>query len=287
MFFDISQLFVLYICFNYYNSTCQNMLDSIKDIQKQYETGENPVLVMCSDKNEYVCKYMRSLNPAYKLVCEFIGSHLVEKWNIRSPKMNLVKIKAEHWSNFLSTNCIRTAPALGYMMLNSVVDITQTTYSHIQLSKKVLAQLLKIALFDFWVANEDRTYNNANLLYDVKCDELVSIDYGGIFNTSTFEYPMCQLTMTDTILYAEIFKQFINRFSKNEIRTVAVGLEDYYRKSVDNCRGVLESMISGIPLEWKVDNDIILNKLMQLFDESWVDDVWTNFVECLNDNINE
>ena len=37
----------------------------------------------------------------------------------------------------------------------------------------------------------------------------------------------------------------------------------------------------------KVDNDIIFNKLMQLFDESWVDDVWTNFVECLNDNINE
>ena len=263
------------------------MLDSIKDIQKQYETGENPVLVMCSDKNEYVCKYMRSLNPAYKLVCEFIGSHLVEKWNIRSPKMNLVKIKAEHWSNFLSTNCIRTAPALGYMMLNSVVDITQTTYSHIQLSKKVLAQLLKIALFDFWVANEDRTYNNANLLYDVKCDELVSIDYGGIFNTSTFEYPMCQLTMTDTILYAEIFKQFKNRFSNNEIRTVAVGLEDYYRKSVDNCRGVLESVVLRIPLEWKVDNDIIFSKLMQLFDESWVDDVWTNFVECLNDNINE
>ena len=81
MFFDISQLFVLYICFNHYNSTCQNMLDSIKDIQKQYETGEYPVLVMCSDKNEYVCKYMRSLNPAYKLVCEFIGSHLVECLN--------------------------------------------------------------------------------------------------------------------------------------------------------------------------------------------------------------
>ena len=125
------------------------------------------------------------------------------------------------------------------------------------------------------------------MLYDVKCDELVSIDYGGIFNTSTFEYPMCQLTMTDTILYAEIFKQFKNRFSNNEIRTVAVGLEDYYRKSVDNCRGVLKSIVLRIPLEWKVDNDIIFNKLMQLFDESWVDDVWTNFVECLNDNINE
>lgn len=147
--------------------------------------------------------------------------------------------------------------------------------------------MLKIALFDFWVANEDRTYNNANLLYDVKCDELVSIDYGGIFNTSTFEYPMSQLTMTDTILYAEIFKQFNNRFSNNEIRSVAVGLEEYYRKSVDNCKGVLGGIASGIPLEWKVDNSIIHNKLMQLFDKVWVDEVWANFVECLNDNINE
>ena len=147
--------------------------------------------------------------------------------------------------------------------------------------------MLKIALFDFWVANEDRTYNNANLLYDVRCDELVSIDYGGIFNTSTFEYPMCQLTMTDTILYAEIFKQFKNRFSENEIRVVAVGLEDYYRRSVDNCRGVLESIVSEIPSEWKVDNEFIYNKLQQLFDKVWVDEVWMNFIECLKDNTNE
>lgn len=263
------------------------MLVSIKDIQKQYETGETPVLVMCSDKNEYICKYMRSLSPAYKLVCEFVGAHLVEKWGIRSPKMNLVKIKTEHWSNFLSTNCIRTAPALGYMMLDSVVDITQTTYSHIQLSKKVLTQLLKIALFDFWVANEDRTYNNANLLYDVKCDELVSIDYGGILNTSTFEYPMCQLTMTDTILYAEIFKQFKNRIADDEIRTIAVELESYYKKSVESCKNALDEILLRIPLEWKTDNDIISNKLMQLFDKVWIDKVWANFVECLNDNINE
>lgn len=84
------------------------------------------------------------------------------------------------------------------------------------------------------------------------------------------------------------FAQIVNeRQIKKLKRTVAVGLEDYYRKSVDKCRGVLESMISGILLEWKVDNDIILNKLMQLFDESWVAEVWTNFVECLNDNINE
>lgn len=263
------------------------MLTSIKDIQKQYETGETPVLVMCSDKNEYICKYMRSLSPAYKLACEFIGAHFIDRWGIRSPKMNLVQIKAEHWSNYLSTNCIRTAPTLGYMMLSSVVDITRTTYSHIELSAKLLEQLLKIALFDFWVANEDRTCNNANLLYDVKCNELISIDYGGIFNTSTFDFPMSQLTMTDTILYAEIFKQFNDKFNKNEIESIAVGLKRYYANSVKKCRAVVSTINSCIPPEWKINNEVMHSKMMQLFDEDWLNEVWENFVQCVKDNTDE
>jgi hypothetical protein len=48
-------------------------LSSIKTIEQQYQTGENPVLVLCSDKNAYICKYMRSSGSAYKLACELIG----------------------------------------------------------------------------------------------------------------------------------------------------------------------------------------------------------------------
>ncbi|MBR5593568.1 MAG: hypothetical protein IKW46_05780 [Bacteroidaceae bacterium] len=201
--------------------------------------------------------------------------------------MDLVIIKTAHWSNFLSTNCIRTAPALGYMMLDGVADITQTTYNHIQLSKNVLEQLLKIALFDFWIANEDRTYNNANLLYDVDSDELVSIDYGGIFNTSTFEYPMSQLTMTDTILYAEIFKQFKDKFSTNEITSIAHSLKVYYVNSIKKCRNSVPGMLLDIPPEWKVGSEVVYEKVAQLFDERWINEVWGNFIECLNDNLNE
>ena len=32
---------------------------SVKRIEQQFYTGEQPVLVMCSDVNTYVCKYMR------------------------------------------------------------------------------------------------------------------------------------------------------------------------------------------------------------------------------------
>ena len=39
-------------------------LVSIKQIQKQYITGDLPVLVVCSDKEAYICKYMPSTNSA-------------------------------------------------------------------------------------------------------------------------------------------------------------------------------------------------------------------------------
>ena len=42
------------------------ILYSAKRIERQFNTGEQPVLVTCSDVNTYVCKYMRSSAAAYK-----------------------------------------------------------------------------------------------------------------------------------------------------------------------------------------------------------------------------
>ena len=44
-----------------------SIIDSAKRIEQQLRTGEEPVVVMCSDVNIYVCKYMRSSAAAYKL----------------------------------------------------------------------------------------------------------------------------------------------------------------------------------------------------------------------------
>lgn len=44
-------------------------LDSIQDISVMYETGDLPVLVLCSDRQQYICKYMRlNATIAYKLI---------------------------------------------------------------------------------------------------------------------------------------------------------------------------------------------------------------------------
>lgn len=266
----------------------KSFLYSIKSIEKQYNTGELPVLVVCSDKESYICKYMRSSSAAYKLACEFIGATLIKLWEIPSPKMNLVKIKREHWGEGIITTRNLSAPAIGYRMLDGVIDITPTTCSLVSKSNNLLKQLLNIALFDFWIANEDRTYNNANLLYDVCHEILISIDYGGILNTSTFEYFLSQLTSTDTILYADLFHHLIQNVSHKDIwNYVNTVLSDSYKTRIKRCQDAIgcDAITQDIPPEWNLSNDLLKEKLQQLINPLWVNEVWENFVECLKENL--
>lgn len=118
---------------------------------------------------------MRSSAAAFKLVCELIGAQMANVWQLNTPPVAFVNIKPVHW-RLPVTHCL-SVPSWGCCKLEGVIDITPSTYKQIESSKNLLAELLKIALFDFWIANEDRNMNNANLLYDVLQQKFVPIDY--------------------------------------------------------------------------------------------------------------
>ena len=99
------------------------VIDSAKRIEQQFRTVEEPVLVMCSDVNIYVCKYMRSFVAAYKLACEFIGARMPEAWQLDTPGIALVRIKSSHWAGINQSHSF-TAPSIGSRWLDRVVDIT-------------------------------------------------------------------------------------------------------------------------------------------------------------------
>lgn len=256
------------------------LLDSVKSVERQYLTGEEPVLVMCSDKNAYICKYMRSSFAAYKLACELIGAQMAMAWHLNTPEIAFVRIRPSHWSK--GSNVVLS---IGSRKMEGVVDITPPTYREVKSSTKTLMQLLKIALFDFWIANEDRNANNANLLYDVDREDLVSIDYGCIFNTATFDFPLSQLTSTDTILYSDLFQCLIQEKSRDSLEAMLKPMNAYYLACINRSRQLSSHMLQTMPKDWNVPFDVVERKIGQLFDSKWIDCVWHNFTECLTENI--
>lgn len=259
-------------------------LHSAKRIEQQFHTGEEPVLVMCSDVNIYVCKYMRSSATAYKLACEFIGATLAMAWQLNSPEIALVDIRPAHWERMNLSHTL-SAPSIGFRWLDGVVDITPSTYAKVPVTEQTLSQLIKIALFDFWVANEDRNANNANLMYDVAHEQLVSIDYGCIFNTATFDTPISQLTSTDTILWSDLFNHLAQGKDRQDLFAIVDRLKVDYDDCLRQSKSIVAEVIADLPQEWKVPPETVKGKLEQLFDEQWTAHVWENFTDCLNENI--
>jgi hypothetical protein len=259
-------------------------LYSAKQIEQQFHTGEEPVMVMCSDVNIYVCKYMRSSASAYKLACEFIGVNLAKAWQLNTPGIALVNIRPAHWEGINVSHSI-SAPSIGFRWLDGVVDITPSTYAKVPTKAETLNQLMKIALFDFWVANEDRNANNANLMYDVVREQFVSIDYGCIFNTATFEYPLLQLTSTDTILWSDLFRHLLQIADCQNVLAIANSMKTDYEESIDRSEAIVKEIIAEMPQEWNVPTNAVSEKLHQLFDPQWTAAVWDNFMDCLNENI--
>ena len=256
------------------------LLDSVKSIERQYLTGEEPVLVLCSDMNAYICKYMRSSFAAYKLACELVGAQMAMAWHLDTPEIAFVRIRPSHWPKGGQATL-----SIGSRMLDGVVDITPSTYREVESSAKTLTQLLRIALFDFWTANEDRNANNANLLYDVEKEGLVSIDYGCIFNTATFEFPLSQLTSTDTILYSGLFQYLVQDKSRATLEAMVKPLRAYYLSCLNRCRRHGSEMAKAMPTDWNVPSAYVEKKIGQLFESEWVDGVWSNFMECFTENI--
>ena len=258
---------------------------SAKRIEQQFRTGEEPVLVVCSDLNTYVCKYMRSSASAYKLACELIGARMAKAWKLPTPDIALVKIQSSHWTGVNMSHSL-SAPSIGSRWLDGMVDITPSTYTEVPASIETLSQLMRIALFDFWVANEDRNANNANLMYDVVHRRMVSIDYGCIFNTATFEYPLSQLTSTDTILWSDFFLHLTKQQTNSDILGLAKMLHEEYAECLRQSNFLISQIVEDIPREWNVAESVVEAKLSQLFNTQWTDGVWNIFMECLNENLN-
>lgn len=266
-------------------------LETIKNIEKQYLTGDMPVLVTCNNHGQYICKYMRSDSAsAYKLVSEFLGTKFAKCWGIETPSIVFLKINPAHFANF-SIPYKTGSTAIGFLKINDAIDITDSTCGDIEPQRKMFWDLLKIALFDFWIANEDRTCNNSNLIYSQSIfqEKLISIDYGGIFNTNSYSNGLQQLSASDSILCADIFNVLKTAGMSQKDEFAPQRFEDimktYFYSSVERCKSFYQEIKSNyFPSEWNISDEIVDRKVSQLFDDKWIDECLNNFLQTFYQN---
>ena len=248
---------------------------------------------MGDDLNQWVCKY----NDLNKLFNELLASEFAKLWHINIPECALVEIDYDRHivpfgdkkgleRRFFERECF------GSRFLNNALDVNQSVFVDKNIVRRIKNKenFLKIALFDIWLANEDRNAGNYNLLLQsVKGGYILLyiIDNTDIFNSSmAYTQGIVEITEDDSVLKSDLatllFKnmdyQFFTesvlsemRFGNEEVESDRINslLEDF-PIFVKECKDRLPYILAQLPKKWCIDVDNYQNKINDIFLDNWL-----------------
>lgn len=144
--------------------------------------------------------------------------------------------------------------------------------------------LLKIALFDIWLANDDRTGGHPNLL--VTADEeghtIRVMDHEGIFYGNDPERPLPLLNLEDSILTHPALRSLLGK-EFNRDGDLAGGVVQNLYLWAKACEQRTDEILSYLPADWRIDVATFTPLVHQrLFTEEWLRTVGQHFHELLN-----
>lgn len=207
-------------------------------------------------------------------MCELIGASFLKIWELKVPDFALVNVDRDHIPEAFNIHGYQfDIPCFGSRYARNYVEITDFTANISPQRRRIFTDrldLFYIALFDIWLANEDRNYNNYNLLIDLESQyQIVPIDHETIFNTRIIEYPISELTFEDSIISSPLFFSLLGQNSfpnrREEIKN------NFYLK-VSLCKDSFEDILNDIPESWRIDKNRLKNKLInEIFVDSWTE----------------
>lgn len=251
-------------------------LYSITEIKKEhcYETrGSRPVRVFCSDLNYYVCKYHTGQGFPFTLFNEYIAARFLQIWQLPVPKFAFIEINHEHLKQIPYPVHFFEKPCFGSLFMGDFKEVDKIFLETPLVKKENVSgrdSFLKIALFDIWMCNEDRHYDNFNLMYNLKKNVFVPIDHVYCFNTVNLDKEPYLISENESILSTPFINRFFDRDLQTKMNEVRLKIVDELKINAKNCYDELDSILSEIPLSWQPSPDYLKSRLQFLFSEQWL-----------------
>ncbi|MGE0021043.1 MAG: HipA family kinase [Draconibacterium sp.] len=264
------------------------IVNSIARPTRVFDTsGNQPALILCDDFEFYVCKYNRMPgSEAKKLFHELIAGHFAQLWNLNVPEFSLVNVNPEHivGHETLQPVFFQTL-SFGSKYNQNLVEVDEFYGALSAIQKRKFDSkfdFLKIALFDIWMANDDRSFNNYNLLIDsANGNRFTPIDHDAIFNTGNLDKGLYLLSENETLIDTEIATRL---FNARELRSEEFlkNIENEYYFCIENCKENLDTILQDIPDNWNINIEKYKTLLTaNSFNDMWITDVFKHFSELI------
>jgi len=268
-------------------------LTSITQADKEnvyINNNSKPFIVLCDDLNDYVCKYNKSSSTAFRLFNEYISASFLKLWQLNVPDFCFINVKREHIPQdlgfpyyFFDVPCFGSLFNRNFKEVDNFFSGFKYADSH---KFQSIADYFKIALFDIWLANDDRHPGNYNLLIDTEQNnKLIPIDHEAVFNTSNLHLGLYPISYEASILSSEIVHRMLKNYASNQ--QFVNNLENYLYLCVKVCLENLDNILYNSPNEWNIDKQKIKELLIQhIFNKEWSLICWKTFREFLQIRLN-
>lgn len=269
-------------------------LHTVANIFDIKETNNNPVLSICSDLNTYVIKHNKGRKPCNKLVAELISSYFLNLWEIPTPQISLIEVKYEHYKDSISNFCqpaYFTIPCFGSRHLRYGMEFNNFLENIANYERKKFinkTDFLKIAIFDIWMANEDRTPNNPNLLINPEEGGyyVYAFDHESCFNTGNLHMGLYTLDINSSILSHSAVKRILGNIAKDSDEIDQVIKDCYF--CIEKCQDNLNEILTYIPDEWEIDIPSFRQLMLSnLFNTDWKKETkitFQSFLQLITNN---
>lgn len=261
-----------------------NKLKSISNISIVYDTGDKPVLVECEDLNDYVCKHNQGQSPCKKLFAEYLAYCLLDEMKVKLPPFSFIEIKEEHVdkpSGECQPRFFKAIDCFGTLHLKEALEWSVFSFEKKELRKiKNQEDLFMIAWCDIWLANEDRSWNNFNLLMSPENDGwyIIPIDHGACFNSLGFDVnrPLYAINHFDSIILTEQFRLIAKKYFKD-----LIDVNNYLKRlylCIQRYEKTFDHILANIPTSWSIPEDYIQSLKANLFSKDWLNETKTQFL---------
>lgn len=269
---------------------------NVKDV---IGTSTFPFKIMASDYDYYLCKHALRANTEM-LFNEYISAYLLKLSNIDFPNFGFVNIDREQvneevikeFSGITYRNfshplfCVRY---LEYAKESDDFIIGENKQKRITNKIANFDDLARIALFDVWMSNEDRTLNNNNLLISPVTKnnfKLIPIDHGCVFNTMMAKDEMFLINEYDTIMNSKLFSVFLQKHNKAYCVNLIEEITKEFKHYVANCEKHKNTILRNVPATWHVNIKQKSILLDYLFSESWINESINQFKQFFTLKLN-
>lgn len=265
-------------------------LRSVQNISQVWETNLSPVLVLANDLRPYVAKHNRGQEPCNRLRNEWLAYHFAKLWGLPVLDAALLKVDPKHVGDMSSRFCQprffkHTCFATGFVKGTSEFGrFLRTTRQYDRDAFLNRDLLLKVVLFDIWMANDDRTTNNPNLLVveTPQGAEFRVMDHEAVFHGNNLDKPLPALSLSDTLLTHPALPVLLGKNFHRDPFLVQTPAKEAYL-CARSCQEHLSAILAGIPQDWGIDPNTTREQLeAHLFPPGRMDEVIANYHDLLD-----